>query len=126
MTHRSAAASILMAAWPMALMLRRTKSTSTSDAYLSSSREQGRTATRAGRRGDDVLLQLAEQGVDVVVVREADHDVQLFDLDVERVVVLAEEDAHLVREDVGPLLEQEVDVAQRDPLYLGRRGEQRD
>ena len=39
---------------------------------------------------------------DVVVVGEADHDVELLELDVDRVVVLDEEDLHLVLQDLAP------------------------
>lgn len=42
------------------------------------------------------LLQLAQQRVDVIVAREADHDVQFLDFDVEWVVILAEKHTHLV------------------------------
>ena len=72
-----------------------------------------------------VLLELHEHLVDVAVARELDHDLELLHLDVDRVVVLAEEDLDLVREDGGPLLHDEVDVAQRHVLDLGLRREQR-
>jgi hypothetical protein len=49
---------------------------------------------------------------------ESDHDVQLLQLDVDGIVVLDEEDLHLVLEDVRPLLDDEVDVAQRHVLHL--------
>ena len=74
----------------------------------------------------DALLELAEERVDVLFRDELDHDLELLDLDVGRVVVLAEEDAHLVREGARATLQDEVDVAQRDPLDLGRRRDERD
>ncbi len=52
--------------------------------------------------------------LDVLVRAQLDHDLELLHLDVNRIVVLAEEDAHLVRENVGALLHDQVDVAQRD------------
>ena len=57
--------------------------------------------------------------VDVALRGELDHDLELLHLDVDGVVVLAEEDLDLVREDRGPLLHDEVDVAQRNVLDLG-------
>ena len=66
------------------------------------------------------------RAVDVVVRRERDHDLELLELDVDGVVVLAEEDARLAREHVGVLLQDQVDVAQRDVLHLRALAEQRD
>eukprot|EP00964_Phaeocystis_antarctica_P140756 scaffold105646_cov63-Phaeocystis_antarctica.AAC.1 len=63
--------------------------------------------------------------VDVALGGELDHDLELLHLDVDRVVVLAEEDLDLVREDRRSLLDDEVDVAQRYVLDLGLRREQR-
>jgi hypothetical protein len=45
--------------------------------------------------------------------------IQLLDLGAGRVVELAEEDAHLVLEDVGSVLREEVDISEGDPLDLG-------
>ena len=49
-----------------------------------------------------VLFELCEHLGDVVVVGEADHDVELLELDVDGVVVLDEEDLHLVLQDLAP------------------------
>ena len=49
-----------------------------------------------------VLFELGEHLGDVVVVGEADHDVKLLELDVDGVVVLDEEDFHLVLQDLAP------------------------
>jgi hypothetical protein len=68
------------------------------------------------------LLELAEQCVDIFLAGEADHDLELLNLDVGRVIVLAEEDAHLVLKKVRSLLKEEVDVAKGDPLDLRGRG----
>jgi hypothetical protein len=54
-----------------------------------------------------------------------DHDVEFLQLDVDRVVVLDEEDLHLVLEDVGSLLDDQVDVPEGDVLNLRLGGEQR-
>ena len=55
---------------------------------------QSRIRTRS--RQTDVLFQLAQQCVDIVLVGQANHDVQLFDFDIQRVVILAENHAHLI------------------------------
>ena len=47
-----------------------------------------------------------------------DHDVQFLQLDVDGVVVLDKEDLHLVLEDLRPLLDDKVDVAQGNVLHL--------
>ena len=73
-----------------------------------------------------VLLQLAEDLRDVGLRRQPDHDVQLLEFDVDRVVVLDEEHLHFVLEDVGLLLDDEVDVAQGHVLDLGLGGEEGD
>lgn len=52
-------------------------------------------------------------------MRQPYHDIQLLHLDIQRVVVFAEEYPHLVRQDLGTLLQQQVDVPQRYPLHLG-------
>ena len=57
---------------------------------------------------------------------QPDDDVQLLELDVERVVVLDEEHLDVVLEDVEPLLDDEVDVPQGHVLHLGLLGEQGD
>jgi hypothetical protein len=54
-----------------------------------------------------------------------DHDVEFLQLDVDGVVVLDEEDLHLVLEDVGSLLDDQVDVPEGDVLNLRLGGEQR-
>ena len=61
---------------------------------------------------------------DVVLRRKPDHDVQLLQLDVDGVVVLDEEDLHLVLEDVGALLDDQVDVPECHILNFGLGGEQ--
>jgi hypothetical protein len=63
-------------------------------------------------------LELGEDLGNVGLAGEPDHDVQLLQLDVDGIVVLDEEDLHLVLEDVGPLLDDEVDVAQGHVLHL--------
>jgi hypothetical protein len=63
-------------------------------------------------------LELGEDLGNVCLAGEPDHDVQLLQLDVDGIVVLDEEDLHLVLEDVRPLLDDEVDVAQGHVLHL--------
>ena len=65
-----------------------------------------------------VVLELGQHLVDVVLVGQHDHDLQLLQLDVDGVVVLAEEDLHLVLEHLRAALDDDVDVAQRDVLDL--------
>ena len=57
---------------------------------------------------------------------EPDHDVQLLQLDVDGIVVLDEEDLHLVLENVSTLLDDQVDVTEGDVLDLGFGGEKGD
>jgi hypothetical protein len=52
---------------------------------------------------------------------EPDHDVQLLQLDVDGIVVLDEEHLHLVLENVGPLLDDQVNVPQRHILNLSHK-----
>ena len=66
-------------------------------------------------------LQLRQDLGDVGLTGQPDHDVQLLQLDVDRVVVLHEEDLHLVFEDVRPLLYDEIDVPQSHVLDLRLR-----
>eukprot|EP00968_Pinguiococcus_pyrenoidosus_P010320 scaffold805_cov251-Pinguiococcus_pyrenoidosus.AAC.5 len=65
-----------------------------------------------------VLLELEQHLVDVRLADQADHDLQLLQLDVDGVVVLAEEDLDLVLQDLRALLHDEVDVAQGDVLHF--------
>lgn len=69
-----------------------------------------------------LLLKFRQNLRDVVLRRKPDHDVQLLQLDVDGVVVLDEEDLHLVLEYIGALLDDQVDVAKCDVLNfrLGR------
>jgi hypothetical protein len=99
----------------MALMLFRTKSTSTSDEYLT-----GVVSDANYRNWSDSLFQLAQQSIHVAITGQSDHDIKLLDLDVQRVIVFAEEYPHFVRKEVGSFLEEKVDIPQCDPLYLGR------
>jgi hypothetical protein len=78
------------------------------------------------RLTNDSLLQLAQQRIHVLLSRQPNHDLELLDLDVGRVVVLAEEDAHLVLEDVGSVLEEEIDISEGDPLNLRSGGDHGD
>ena len=71
-------------------------------------------------------LQLRQDLGDVSLTGQSDHDVQLLQLDVDRVVVLHEENLHLVFEDVRPLLYDEIDVPQSHVLDLRLRGEKGD
>ena len=73
-----------------------------------------------------VLLQLAQQHIHIAFIRQPDHDIHLLGLDIRRVIVLAEKDAHLVGQNVRVLLQDQIDVAQRDPLHLGLARNERD
>lgn len=74
----------------------------------------------------NALLELREDLLDVLLVREAVDDLKLGELDVNRVVVLAEKDLDVVPKDHGPALDDEEDVAQGDVLDLVPRGEKSD
>lgn len=74
----------------------------------------------------DSLLQLAQQGIDILVPRQPNHDVKFLNLDIRWVVVFAEEHPHLVLENLGSFLEQEVDVTQGDPLNFRFSGDESD
>ena len=63
---------------------------------------------------------------DVGLTGQSDHDVQLLQLDVDRVVILHEENLHLVLEDVRPLLNDEIDIPQSHVLNLQLVGEKSD
>ena len=69
-----------------------------------------------------LLLKFRQNLRDVVLRRKPDHYVQLLQLDVDGVIVLDEEDLHLVLEYIGALLDDQVDVAKCDVLNfrLGR------
>jgi hypothetical protein len=72
------------------------------------------------------LSQFAQKGIDIPLTCQPHHNVQLFHLDVRRVVVFAEKDAHFVGKDIWALLEKQIDVAQRNPLDFGRRRDKGD
>lgn len=69
------------------------------------------------------LLQLLENLAEVGVPRESIHDLEFGELDVDRVVVLAEEDLDLVLENGWATLDDEEDVSESDVLNLGTGGE---
>ena len=71
-------------------------------------------------------LQLRQDLGDVGLTGQSDHDVQLLQLDVDRVVILHEENLHLVLEDVRPLLNDQIDVPQSHVLNLRLGGEKSD
>jgi hypothetical protein len=72
------------------------------------------------------LFQLAQQRVYILLGSKPDHDIQLLDLDIQRVIIFTEEDAHLVREEICSFLEKEVNVSESDPLDFGWGGEEGD
>mmetsp|Transcript_12057 Transcript_12057/g.38535 ORF Transcript_12057/g.38535 Transcript_12057/m.38535 type:complete len:250 (-) Transcript_12057:738-1487(-) len=71
-----------------------------------------------------ILLELKQHLLNVALRGQQDHDLQLLHLDVDGVIVLAEEDLDLVRQDGGALLHNQTDVAQRHILDLRRRRRQ--
>jgi hypothetical protein len=64
----------------------------------------------------NALLQLGQNLFDVPFVRESVDDLEFGELDVDRVVVLAEEDFNVVLEDEWPPLYDEMNVSERDVL----------
>lgn len=73
-----------------------------------------------------ILLQLGKQLLVVALICYPHHNLQLLELDIWWVSVLAEEDSHLLAQDVGLGLEEEINVSQSDILNLGRRSNQGD
>ena len=71
-------------------------------------------------------LQLRQDLSDIGLAGQSYHDVQLLQLDVDRVVILHEEDLHFVFENVRPLLDDEIDVPESHVLDLRLRGEKGD
>ena len=71
-------------------------------------------------------LQLRQDLSDIGLAGQSDHDVQLLQLDVDRVVILHEEDLHFVLENVRPHLDDEIDVPESHVLDLRLRGEESD
>ena len=69
-------------------------------------------------------LQLRQHLGDVGLAGQSNHDIELLQLDVDWVVVLHEEDFHLVLEDVRPLLNDEIDVPESHVLHLRLRGQE--
>ena len=73
-----------------------------------------------------VLLELEEDLVDVPLRNELNDNLKLLHLDVDWIVVLAEEDLDLVLEDGRALLHDEIDVAEGNVLDLWLRVKERD
>src|SRR5262245_4654707 len=99
LTHLSAAVSILTAVCPIALMLFRTKSTSTSDEYLCMKTLEPLTQPKS-RDSRNPLLQFTQKGINIIIPSQPHHNVQLLHFHIERVIVLAEEHTHFIRENV--------------------------
>jgi len=72
-----------------------------------------------------VFLQLRQDLVDVALVGEHEDELQLGHLDVDGVVVFAEEDADVVLKDLWSALQDEQRISQRQVLHLRALGEQR-
>jgi hypothetical protein len=64
--------------------------------------------------------------INILVATEHDHDVDLFELDIGGVVVLAEKDFNVALEDARTLLADYLDVAEGDILDLGLGREESD
>jgi len=73
-----------------------------------------------------ILLQFTQQRIDVALPGKTDHDIQLLNLDIGRVIILTKEHTHLILEDVRALLQQKVNVSQGDPLDFWCRGDEGD
>jgi hypothetical protein len=71
-----------------------------------------------------ILLQLSEELFIVMLVCYPNHDFQLLKLNIGRISVFAEEDAHLLAQNVWFSLEQEINVSQSDVLDLRLRSNQ--
>lgn len=106
--HWSEDDAILIANRPIDRTAFRTKSTSTSEAYLEASANHC--------AGSDSLLQLRKYFADIVITSQAVHDFELGELDVNGIVVLAEEDFDFILQDGWTSLDDEKNVAQSDVL----------
>ena len=76
---------------------------------------------RAGRGEEE-----GEDLFDIAVACEHEHDVDLFHLDIRRVVVAAEEDLDIIRKDPRPLLRDQLYVAKCHVLDFGFRRQEGD
>ena len=65
-----------------------------------------------------IIFELVEEGIDIFEVCEPDHDFKFLQLHIERVLEVAEEDAHLFVNDVRTLLDDQVYIPDRDVLDL--------
>jgi hypothetical protein len=66
-----------------------------------------------------VLLKLKKNLVDILVIAKHNHDLELVHLNINRVVVLAEENLHFVLKNGWALLKNQVDVAEGNILDFG-------
>ena len=99
----------------------RTKSMSTSDAYLNIA-VMRRHRPNSGR--GYILFQLCKHLFDVLLIRKPVHDFQLGKFDIYWVIVLAEEHLYIVLEDSWSSLDYEQDVPQSNILHFRPRGKQ--
>jgi len=73
-----------------------------------------------------ILLKLEEDLINGLLRGEHDEELELLQLDVERIVVLAEEDLEVLAEETLVALTDKLEVAEGHVLDLGLLGEQRD
>lgn len=100
---------------------------STSVAYLSpSSPYQYNYEKRRGEREENALGKFSQHSLRILGVREAVHDLEFCEFDVDGVVVLAEEDFDVVLQYCRSSLDYEQDVAQGDVLDFWAGGEEGD
>lgn len=98
--HRSAEDEILMANLPIDLTAFRTKSTSTSDAYLEKEKGEEDSIRRYVVKKESALyyslFQFSQHLFDILLTTKSIHDFQLCHLDIDGVIVFAKEDFDLV------------------------------
>lgn len=66
----------------------------------------------------DLLFKLAEDLSDVGSICESDHNVQLLEFDIDRIVVFDKKDLHFILENLWSLLNDQVNVSQSNVLNL--------
>ena len=66
-----------------------------------------------------VFFQLSEKLIHILVISYSYHDLQFLHLEIWWIVVLAEEDSHLLAQNVRLLLKEEIDIAKGHILHLG-------
>lgn len=74
----------------------------------------------------NLLLQLSQDLVRILSTRQPIHDLKFRKLDINRIVVLAEENFNVILQDCRPSLDDQQYVPESNILNLGARGQESD